>query len=168
MKNPLLIPFNTPHHTPPFNEIRIKDFKPAIETAIQETRSEVETIILNPQHPDFKNTVGALARSGKKLDDIVAIFFNLNAADTQPEMQKIAKEISPLLSELNNSIYMNQALFQRTTAVYEAKDTLQLNTEETTLLEITRKAFIKGGANLKGEAAERFKVITAKLSELSL
>ncbi len=135
--NPLLVPFQTPHQTPPFDRIRVGDFEPAFQSAIKEAKEEIRAIADNREKPDFQNTIAALSRSGEKLDSITAVFFNLNAAETNPEMQRIAQQVSPLLTEFTNSIRMNSALFQRVKSVYDHRTTIALNPEEATLLHDT-------------------------------
>lgn len=166
--NPLLTDFGTPHDTPPFDKIQTEDYLPAFERSIAQARQEIEAIAGSQQTPDFGNTIAALDGAGETLNKVSSIFFNLNSANTNEEMQKIAQEISPKLTEFGNSIYMNPQLFQRVKQVYEQREQLQLSPEQKTLLEDTWKSFINGGANLQGEARERFKEISMELSKLSL
>ena len=164
--NPLLKDFTTPHHTPPFDLIKTGDYIPAFDVSIEAAKKEIEQIASSAEAPDFQNTIVALDAAGEKLGRVSAIFFNLNSANTNDEMQKIAQEVSPKLTEFSNSIYMNPQLFERVKQVYENKANLNLNPEQTTLLEDTWKSFINGGANLEGEAKERFKAISMELSGL--
>lgn len=166
--NPLLENFNTPHHTPPFEKIKDEDFIPAISQAIADAREEIEALITRNETPDFMNTIAALAQSGKKLDDITAIFFNLNSACTNKAMQEAARTISRELTEYSNAVHMNPELFARIKQVYDRKSELHLNPEEATLLEDTWRGFIKGGANLEGAKKKRFSEISTRLSELGL
>ncbi|CCZ10863.1 M3 family metallopeptidase [Culturomica sp.] len=166
--NPLLKDFTTPHHTPPFDLIKTGDYIPAFDVSIEAAKKEIEQIASSAEAPDFQNTIVALDAAGEKLGRVSAIFFNLNSANTNDEMQKIAQEVSPKLTEFSNSIYMNPQLFERVKQVYENKANLNLNPEQTTLLEDTWKSFINGGANLEGEAKERFKAISMELSGLGL
>lgn len=167
-KNPLLESFNTPHETPPFDRIKTGDYETAFGQAISEARKDIQTIIENPATPDFENTIVALDRAGEKLNTVSSVFFNLNSACTNEEMQQIAQKVSPKLTEYSNSIYMNRSLFDRVRAVYDQKEQLSLSPEQQTLLEDTWKAFVKGGANLEGTAKVRFQEITIELSKLGL
>ena len=166
--NPLLQPFATPWQTPPFESIRTEDYEPAFLQAIPEALQEIGEIANSPEKPDFPNTIAALDRAGDLLNTVSAVFFNLNSACTDPLMQKTAQEISPRLTDFGNSIYMNPKLFQRVKTVYENTPGESLTPEQHTLLEGTWKSFIRGGANLTGEAQDKFREITTELSRLSL
>jgi peptidyl-dipeptidase Dcp len=162
--NPLLQDFNTA----PFSKIKESDYIPAIKIAIEETKKEIEAIVLNSDTPTFENTTVALDFTGEKLDRITSIFFNLNSAETNDEIQKIAKEISPWLSEFKNDIILNEALFQRVKVVYDSKDSLELTSEQGTLLEKQYKGFARNGANLNETDKSQLRKIDAELSKLSL
>jgi len=164
MKNPLLEPFNKA----PFSKIKNEHFKPAFLQAIEDTKKEIDDIVNNPEPPTFENTLEALDFSGQQLDRISSIFFNLNSAETNEEIQKIAQEVSPLLSEFSNDIVLNQGLFQRIKTVYEQLDSLDLTKEQQTLLEKKYKNFSRNGANLKEENKKRLREIDAELSKLKL
>src|ERR1035437_5862478 len=103
-ENPLLQPFQSDHQTAPFNSIHIEHYLPAFDSAIDEAKAEVQKIIDNPLLPDFSNTIVALDLAGEKLERIKAIFFNLNSAETNDEMQEIAQAIAPKLSDFGNDI----------------------------------------------------------------
>ena len=136
--NPLLSPFDTA----PFSKLKNEHFMPAFTQAIADARAEIDAITNNPEAPTFENTIAALDFSGKQLDRISSVFFNLNSAETNDEIQKIAQEISPILSEFGNDITLNEALFKRVKAVYDQKDSLTtLTTEEQTLLDKKYKSF---------------------------
>ena len=162
--NPLLKDFNTA----PFSKISSNDFKPAIKKAIEITKEEIDAIISNTETPTFENTTVALDFTGEKLGRITSIFFNLNAAETNDEIQKIAQEISPWLSEFKNDMILNEALFKRVKAVYDAKDSLTLSAEESMLLEKQYKGFARNGANLNEKEKLELRKIDAELSKLSL
>lgn len=166
--NPLLADFNTPHQTPPFDKIALSHYEPAFEQAIVEAKQDIQHIIDNPATPDFENTVVALDLAGERLNNISSIFFNLNSACTNEEMQQIAQRISPKLTEYGNSVNMNPDLFRRVKQVYSQKETLPLTPEQQTLLEDTYRSFVKGGANLEGPDRKRFEEITMELSQLGL
>lgn len=147
-QNLLLKPFQTIHETAPFNSVKIEHYLPAFDAAIEEAKSEVQQIIDNPEQPDFTNTIVALDLAGDRLNRIQNIFFNLNSAETCDEMQEIAQEIAPKLSDFGNDITLNEQLFARINAVYNQRESLVLNTEESTLLEKTYRRFVRSGANL--------------------
>ncbi len=166
--NPLLETFNTPYQTPPFEKIRTEHYEPAFDQAITEAQQEINQIAVSDAKPDFDNTIVALDQAGEKLNTISSVFFNLNSACTNEEMQKVAQRVSPKLTGYSNSIYMNPRLFARVKEINENKEQLQLNQEQQTLLEDTWNSFINGGANLEGEAKERFRAISMELSQLGL
>jgi Zn-dependent oligopeptidase len=161
-------PFETPFQTAPFSKIKTEDFLPAVRNAIKSAKAEIEAITSNTESPNFKNTIEALEYSGQQLERITSIFFNLNAAETNDEIQKTAQEISPLLSEFSNDITLNQELFQRIKAVYDQKEQLQLTTEQSTLLDKKYKSFSRNGANLNDEYKTKLREIDKKLSSLKL
>ena len=162
--NPLLEDFNTA----PFSKISSTDYKPAIKKAIEICKQEIETIISNPEAPSFKNTTEALELTGQKLGRITSIFFNLNSAETSEAIQKIAQEISPWLSEFKNDMILNSALFIKVKSVYNTRKVLNLDPEQTMLLEKQYKGFSRNGANLNSEDKEKLRKIDTELSKLSL
>jgi len=164
MNNPLLQDYNTA----PFSKIKNQHFLPAISKLIEETKAEIDAITSNTEAPTFKNTVEALENTGEKLDRATSIFFNLNSAETNDEIQKIAQEISPMLTEFSNDMLLNEALFERLKAVYNQKDTLNLSEEQHMLLDKKYKAFSRNGANLSEEKKKQLRKIDADLSKLSL
>ena len=166
--NPLLKPFEGIHQTAPFSLVKIEHFMPAFDASIQEAREEVQQIIDNPAAPDFANTIVALDMAGDRLDRIKSIFFNLNSADTSDEMQNIAQEIAPKLSDFGNDITLNEKLFGRIREVFNTRESLILNAEETTLLEKTFRRFVRSGANLNDADKEKYRAITKELSQLGL
>ena len=162
--NPLLQDFNTA----PFSKISNDNYKPAIQKGIEIAKLEIDAITDNSNEPTFENTTVALDFSGEKLNRITSIFFNLNSAETNDEIQKIAQEVSPLLSEFGNDITLNTALFARVKAVFNVKETLDLSPEQTMLLDKQYKSFARNGANLNKEDKSKLREIDAKLSTLSL
>lgn len=164
MNNPLLEPYNTA----PFSKIRNQHFLPAISKLIEETKAEIDTITSNTEAPTFKNTVEALENTGEKLDRATSIFFNLNSAETNDEIQKIAQEVSPMLTEFSNDMLLNEALFERIKTVYNQKDALDLSEEQQMLLDKKYKAFSRNGANLSEDKKTKLRKIDADLSKLSL
>ena len=160
--------FDTKYNTAPFSQIKNEDYFPAFQEGIALAKAEIDAIVNNPEAPTFENTIQAMDYSGAILDRISSIFFNLNSAETSDEMQKIAQQVSPLLSEFGNDITLNTDLFARVKAVYEQKDTLNLNTEQTTLLDKKYKSFSRNGANLSEEKKSELREIDKELSKLSL
>ena len=168
MNNPLLEKFDTPFESAPFSKIKIEHYQPAFEQAIKEAKEEIDQIVNNPQEPTFENTIVAMELSGEKLGRISSIFFNLNSAETSDEMQKIAQEISPALSEFGNDIRLNQALFQRIKVIYDQRHTLNLTEEEAYLLEKKYKGFSRNGANLNEDEKLKLRDIDKELAQLTL
>ena len=152
----------------PFEQIQNEDFKPAIEKAIANAKAEIDAIVNNTEAPTFENTTVALDFSGEQLNRITSIFFNLNAAETNAEIQKIAQEVSPWLSEFKNDITLNEALFKRVKTVYDFRNDLDLTPEQTMLLEKQYKGFARNGANLSDEKKSNLREIDTQLSKLSL
>lgn len=168
MSNPLLETFNTKYTTAPFSQIKEEHFKPAFKEAINVAKAEIDTITANTEVPTFENTIEALEFSGNALDRISSIFFNLNAAETTDEIQKIAQEVSPWLSEFSNDIRLNKQLFERVKVVYENRKDLNLTIEQHTLLEKKYKGFARNGANLGESKKEKLREIDKQLSKLTL
>jgi peptidyl-dipeptidase Dcp len=162
--NPLLSPFDTA----PFSKLKNEHFMPAFTQAIADARAEIEAITHNSEAPTFENTIAALDYSGKQLDRVSSVFFNLNSAETNEDIQKIAQEISPILSEFGNDITLNEDLFKRVKAVYDQKKNLDLTTEEQTLLDKKYKGFSRNGANLSEDKKKRLREIDAASSKLKL
>ena len=166
--NILIKHFDTKHNTAPFSQIKLSDYLPAVKEGISETKKEIDTIVSNTQAPTFSNTIEALEFSGAQLDRITTIFFNLNSAETSDEMQKLAQEISPMLTELANDITLNADLFQRIKLVYDQREALNLTTEQATLLEKKYKSFSRNGALLAEDKKSRLREIDAELAKLKL
>lgn len=162
--NPLLQSFDTA----PFSKIKNEHFLPAISQLIDESRAEIETIANNDESPTFENTIEAMEFSGEKLGRATSIFFNLNSAETNPEIQKIAQEVSPLLTEFRNDLLLNEALFERIKTVYNQKEDLDLSKEQVMLLDKKYKAFSRNGANLSDDKKQDLRKIDTELSKLSL
>ena len=141
---------------------------PAFEAAIQEQKTEVDAIVNNSEEPTFENTVEALDRTGLKLDSISGIFFNVLEADGNDEWNEIAEKVSPLLSDLNDGILLNEALFQRVKTVYDQRESLGLTPEQMRLLTETYKSFVNNGAQLNPEQKARLMEINKELALLSL
>jgi Zn-dependent oligopeptidase len=163
-----LKPFETKHQTAPFSKIKLQDYFPAFEALIKAAKAEIDQIATQDAHPSFENTIAALDYSGQPLEVLSSIFFNLNSAETSDEMQKIAQQVAPLLTEFSNDIALNEKLFERVKAVYDQKDTLDLSPEETTLLNHKFKGFSRNGALLSEEDKLKLRDIDTQLAKLSL
>ncbi len=164
MNNPLLLPFDEA----PFSKIKNEHFLPAFEFALEEAREEINAITENEKPPTFENTVEALDYSGLKLERIAAVFFNLNAAETSEEIQQLAQQISPLLSEFNNDITLNEELFKRVSDVYDKRDHLELDREQEMLLTKKYRHFSRNGALLDDDKKARLREIDQELAKLKL
>jgi len=160
--------FNTKYNTAPFAQIKLQDYQLAFEENIAKARAEVNAITTNPQAPTFENTIETLDFSGEALDRLSSIFFNLNSAETSEEMQKIAQDVSPILTAFSNDITLNEALFKRVKTVYEQKDKLNLNPEQATLLDKKFKSFSRNGALLSEDKKTRLREIDTNLAKLKL
>ncbi len=160
--------FITKHNSAPFSNINLGDYYSAFVENIEKTRIEIDEIINSPEHATFKNTIEALEYSGEKLDRLSSIFFNLNSAETSDEMQKIAQEVTPLLTEFRNDIALNEDLFNKVKSIYEYKNDLDLTTEQATLLEKKYKGFTRNGALLSNDKKVRLREIDTELAQLQL
>ena len=167
-ENPLLIESNNPFGAPAFDRIENRHYVPAFEAALAEAKAEVDAIIGNEAEPDFENTVLALEQCGKKLNAVEEIFFNLNEACTDDEMQQIAEQMAPKLTEFSMYVSLNEALFARVKAVYERRESLCLNKEDMRLLTETYKSYARNGANLPKEDKSVFGKLSEELSVASL
>jgi oligopeptidase A len=163
-KNPLLVPFETP----PFHLIKNEHYKPAFETAISLAKEEIAAVKKQSEAPTFENTVAALDYAGQTLGHISSIFFNLNSAETSPEMQQIAQEVSPLLTAFSNDLSLDPELFKRVKSVYKQKDSLSLDTESQRLLDKSYKSFVRNGALLNEAEQQTLREIDKNLSRLQL
>lgn len=160
--------FNTKHNTAPFSQIKLEDYKPAFEANIAAARAEIDAITNNLEAPTFDNTIIALDFSGENLDRLSSIFFNLNSAETCDEIQKIAQDVSPLLTAFSNDITLNEGLFKRVKAVHDQRDTLTLTPEQATLLDKKYKSFTRNGALLSDDKKSRLREIDTELAKLKL
>ena len=166
--NPLLAASPLPFGAPAFDQIQKSDYLPAFRQAIDRARAQIRAITDNPEAPSFANTIEALERSGEDLDRISGIFFNLTEACTDDEMDGIAEEVSPLLTQHNMSVLLDEKLFARVKAVWQQRGDLQLDTEAAKLLEDTWKSFARHGANLPADKKERFAKLSEELSLATL
>jgi Zn-dependent oligopeptidase len=166
--NILLQKFGTKLDTAPFSKIKNEDYLPAFQEAIILAKAEIDAIVDNPEKATFQNTIETLSFSGDTLDRISSVFFNLNSAETSDEMQKIAQDVSPLLSEFGNDVRLNASLFAKVKTVYDQRESLNLNPEQTTLLDKQYKSFSRNGANLPEDKKNKLREIDKELSKLSL
>ncbi len=160
--------FQTPYNSAPFSKIKIEDYPPAFEANIAAARAEIDAITQNPAAPTFENTIEALEFSGQALDRLSSIFFNLNSAETNDELQKIAQEVSPLLTAFSNDISLNEDLFARVKAVYDEHEQLTLTAEQATLLDKKFKGFSRNGALLAETDKAQLREIDAELAKCKL
>jgi len=168
MDNSFFKEWSTPFQTPPFEEIKLEHYLPAFEEGIKLQKAEVDKIINNTEKPTFENTIEAMEKSGKLLTKVSSVFYNLNSANTNDEMQKIAKTVAPMLSKHNDDINLNEKLFAKVKSIYNEKDGLNLTTEQNKVLKDYYDGFIRGGANLTNEQKEKFRKLNEELSLLSL
>jgi len=166
--NILLTKFKTPIETVPFNEIKPSDFMPALKEAITIAKKRISDIKNNPEKETFANVVEALENSGPEVELIAGIFFNLHSAETNPEIQAIAKDFSPLLTEYGNDISLDNELFLKIKKVWDNKDSFKLNPEQLMLLEKSYKSFVRNGALLSDSDKEIMRDLSTKLSTLGL
>ena len=160
--------FNTKYETAPFQEIKEENYLPAFQKLIAQSEKEIDAIANNSAEATFENAIEALAYSGEQLDRVSSIFFNLNSAETNDEIQKIAQEVSPILTEFSSKISQNEKLFQRIKKVFDEKENLNLNKEQKTLLNETYKGFVRNGALLNEEDKKKLEKIDIELSVKSL
>lgn len=166
--NPFFGKFKTPFEAAPFDKIKTEHYEPAFDEGIKQLAKEIDEIANNSDPATFENTIVALERSGKMLDTVASVFFNLLAAESNDEMMEISQRISPKLSESSNNIYLNEKLFNRVKSVYEQKESLNLSTEDAMLLEQTYQSFKKRGATLSDKDKERYRELSTELSLLNL
>ena len=168
MTNPLIAEFKTNFEATPFSKIKIADFIPSIKKTITVGLDEINSIINQKEVPSFKNTIEAIEKCGSLVGRNATILFNLNSAETNDELQGIAKAVAPLLSKFQNDIRLNEDLFKRIQFVYKNEDRKILNTEQITLLEKEYKGFVRNGALLDNKAKIKLRNIDMQLAELSL
>ncbi|MDR0894409.1 MAG: M3 family metallopeptidase [Prevotellaceae bacterium] len=166
--NPFLEEYTTPHATTPFDRICVEHYESAMKEGICRQNEEISAIVGNPEAPTFDNTIVAYERSGQLLDRVEATFDNLLSAETTVEMQRLARSLVPLYSEHVDSIFLNEALFERVRTVYNDPASGNLDAERRQLLENLYDSFMRGGANLQGEDKETFRALNRQLSLLQL
>ena len=160
--------FDSPYGTAPFSKIKTADFIDAFKTAIAKSKAQINAICNNLEAPSFQNTIEALEFSALELERISSIFFNLNAAETNGDIQQIAQQISPMLAEFSNDVALNEVLFSKIKSIFEQKDSLTLSQEQAQLLEKKYKSFSRNGALLNNKDKEHLREIDKALSKLKL
>lgn len=168
MENPLLTESSAPFGAPEFDKIRNEHYLPAFEAGIAEAKAEIDAIVANQEEPTFENTIEAMEYAGRTLGNVAGIFYNLMEANTDDEMQAIAEQVSPMLTEYSMYVSLNTRLFEKVKAVYEKKDALGLDKDQMKLLEDNYKSFVRGGANLSDEDKALYSKWSEELSLATL
>ncbi len=165
--NPFFQEWNTPYEVPPFLDIKDEHYMPAYEQGMKENLEEIDLIVNNPEAPTFANTIEELERTGKLLSNVGRVFSNLASSNTNPKLQELQRELSPMLSAHYDKISLNEGLFNRVDAIWQNRENLDLTKEQTKLLNDTRKGFVRSGALLSEDQKERISEINSKISGLS-
>ncbi len=168
MENPFLRESSAPFGAPEFDKIRNEHYLPAFEQGIAEAKAEIDAIVANTDEPTFENTIEAMEYAGQTLNGVASVFYALMEANTNDEMQQIAEQISPMLTDYSMYVSLNAPLFEKVKAVYEKKDELGLDQDQLKLLEDNYKSFVRGGANLSDEDKELYSKWSGELSLLTL
>ena len=166
--NPFFTEWDTPFQVPPFEQIKNTDYLPAFKEGMKQQNKEIETITQSSDQPTFDNTILLLDESGQLLTKVLRVFYSLNSANTNEEMQAIARKVSPLLTKHRDDIYLNAKLFDRVKEVFSEKEKLTLNVAQKRLLDETYKRFVRGGANLSAEKQEKLRHLNKEISILQL
>jgi len=167
-QNPFFKAYKTPYETPPFDKIKNEHYEPAIDKGIEEHKKEINSIVMVRSVPTFENTILRLEESGKLLNKVASVFFNLLSAESNDEMMEIAQRIQPKLSDHSNEVTLNEGLFQKVKTVYEKRYESNLTPEQIRLIEKTYQGFEDSGATLTGADRDKYKELSAKLSQLTL
>ncbi|MBN1791433.1 MAG: M3 family metallopeptidase [Bacteroidales bacterium] len=167
-ENPFFSEYNTPFGVPPFDRIDTTHYVPAFEEGMKQQNAEIEILVNNAEEPSFENTILAFDRSGKLLTDVRYVFFNLKEANTNDQMQAIARRIDPVLTKHRDDIYLNEKLFARIKAVYEKRNASNLDSAQIRAVEKYFRDFERMGANLPKDKQEELRKINTELSMLSL
>ena len=164
--NPLLQKWDTPFETAPFEKIKVEHYLPAFEAAIAEHNKEIQAIIDNAEAPTFDNTIAALDYSGETLSKVAGVFFNMMAANTSEELQKVNEQVGPMMATHSDNVSMNAKLFEKIKAVYDAKDSQKYTGEQLALLEKTYNKFVRSGALLDAAKQEELRKVNAELTKV--
>jgi peptidyl-dipeptidase Dcp len=165
--NPLLAPWTAPFEMPPFAEIRAEHYRDAFDAALAAHNAEIAAIVADPAPPSFDTVVGAMERSGRLLNRVASVFFNLAATDSDEALQQVEREVTPRLAAHRQAINTNQALFAKVDAVYAQKDRLGLTAEQLRLLDDLYRDFVRAGAQLDEAGRKRAAEITERQAALS-
>ena len=165
-KNPLLEPWTGPFEAPPFDLLKPEHFRPAFDLALEEARAEIAAIAKNPAPPTFQNTIEALERSGRSLDKVSSVFFNLAGSDANDALEAIERDMAPLLSRHRSETFLNEALFSRVAALHAEQDNLNLDPEQARVLERYHIAFVRNGGGLPESSKARLAEIGERLATL--
>ena len=168
MDNPFFSAWGTPYEIPDFQRIKTDHYMPAFREGMARQKAEIDAIVNNPEAPTFENTVLAYEYSGQLLQDVSLVFFNLTSCSNSDEMEAIEEEVTPLLSAHGDDIALNAKLFARIKAVYDQRESLDLNPEQRRLLEETYKGFVRSGANVPEEKQERFRQLNEQIASLTM
>ncbi len=158
--------WDTPFQIAPFDRIRDADFEPAFEAALTTSRAAIAAIAENAEPPTFANTIEALERADEALDKVLSVFFNLAGADSNPAREELQRKFSPRLAQYASEITQNTALFQRIEALWQQRETLDLTDEQARVLMLTRRGFVRSGAQLEGAAKDRLAEVKERLAVL--
>lgn len=161
--NPFFTTYKNKYGAPPFDKIKSEHYMPAFKEGIKQQQAEIDAIAESKDAPTFANTIEALDYSGDLLNKVSAVFFNLYSAETNDDMEKIANEVSPMLSEHNDNLYLNEKLFERVKVLFDSRATLGLTPEQNRLLEKYHRDFIRSGAALTAEQKEKLRSINKEL-----
>ncbi len=167
MNNPLLADWTTPFALPPFAQIEDDHFAPAFEAAITQARANIAKIAEDPDAPTFANTIEALELADAQLGRVLGVFFNLAGADSNPAREELQRDFSPKLAAYSSEIANNKPLFQRIETLWQSRDDLDLTEEQQRVLMLTRRGFVRSGADLEGYAADRLTEVMNRLAVLS-
>ena len=168
MDNPFFSEWGTPYEIPDFSKIKTEHYLPAFEEGIARQLNEIDDIVNNPEAPTFENTIEAYEYSGDLLNSVSSVFFNLSECENSDEMEKIAEAVTPMLSAHGDNIALNADLFKRVKAVYDQRDSLNLDPEQARLLEETYKGFVRAGANVPEAQQARFRELNEQIASLTL
>ena len=168
MENPFFKEWTTPFGVPPFDEIKVEHYVPAVKEGIKQQEAEIEAIVNNADEPTFENTILAFDKSGALLSKVNGVFGPLNSANTSDEMQAVARELSPIITAHYNNVAMNAGLFKRIKAVYDQRNELDFDQEQMRVVEKFYEDFERGGANLSADDQAKLKEINIELSKLYL
>ena len=166
MTNPLLAPWTTPFGLPPYDLIRDAHYAPAVDTAMDAARAAIAAITTHPDAPTFANTIEALELADAGLNRVLSAFWTAAGADSNPAREALERDFAPKLSAYGSEITANTALFARIEALWDARGTLDLTPEQSRVLLLTRRGFVRSGAQLQGAAADRLKVVKSRLAVL--